>query len=199
MKILIDNGHGADTKGKCSPDGLLREYRWAREIAARLEVELTARGYDAVRIVTEEQDVSLTERVGRINELCKEHGTGNCVLVSIHVNAAGADGKWHSARGWSGWVSSNSSTKSREFAQMLYDEAARRGLRGNRCVPNERYWIGNWAICRCSRCPAVLTENLFQDNREDVDFLLSEKGKEEIVKLHFDAIVKYVKKYGDGK
>lgn len=26
MKILIDNGHGAETPGKCSPDGRLREY-----------------------------------------------------------------------------------------------------------------------------------------------------------------------------
>lgn len=199
MKVLIDNGHGANTKGKCSPDGLLREYRWAREIASRLEAELTARGYDAVRIVTEEYDVSLTERINRINGLCKEHGAGNCVLVSIHINAAGADGKWHDARGWSGWVSKNASEKSREFARMLYDEATRRGLRGNRSVPADRCWVGDFAICRGSRCPAVLTENLFQDNREDAAFLLSEKGKEEIVKLHFDAIAEYVKKYGDGK
>ena len=27
MKILIDNGHGIDTKGKRSPDGRLLEYR----------------------------------------------------------------------------------------------------------------------------------------------------------------------------
>jgi N-acetylmuramoyl-L-alanine amidase len=26
MKILIDNGHGIDTPGKRSPDGVLREY-----------------------------------------------------------------------------------------------------------------------------------------------------------------------------
>lgn len=32
-------------------------------------------------------------------------------------------------------------------------------------------------MCRDTKCPAILTENLFQDNKEDVDFLLSEKGK----------------------
>lgn len=196
MKVLIDNGHGANTKGKCSPDDSLREYRWAREIASRLEAELTARGFDAERVVTEEYDVSLSERVNRVNDVCKVHGTSDCVLVSIHVNAAGADGKWHDARGWSGWVSKNASEKSREFARMLYDEAARRGLRGNRSVPADRCWVGDFAICRDSRCPAVLTENLFQDNREDVAFLLSEKGKEEIVKLHYDAIINYIKRFG---
>ena len=36
MKILLDNGHGIDTPGKRSPDGLLREYAWNRLIASRI-------------------------------------------------------------------------------------------------------------------------------------------------------------------
>ncbi|ROS80388.1 N-acetylmuramoyl-L-alanine amidase, partial [Muribaculaceae bacterium Isolate-039 (Harlan)] len=36
MKILIDNGHGNNTPGKCSPDQSLREYAYAREIAGRV-------------------------------------------------------------------------------------------------------------------------------------------------------------------
>ena len=47
MKILIDNGHGENTKGKRSPDGRLREYLYAREIAEAIERELRLRGYDA--------------------------------------------------------------------------------------------------------------------------------------------------------
>ncbi|ROT17361.1 N-acetylmuramoyl-L-alanine amidase, partial [Muribaculaceae bacterium Isolate-114 (HZI)] len=54
MKILIDNGHGVNTKGKRSPDGRLLEYRYCREIAAEVEKRLRAQGYDAERIVTEE-------------------------------------------------------------------------------------------------------------------------------------------------
>ena len=41
-------------------------------------------------------------------------------------------------------------------------------------------------------CPAVLTENLFQDNKEDVEFLLSEKGKEAITKIHVEGIKNYL-------
>lgn len=33
MKVLLDNGHGAETPGKRSPDGRLQEYAYAREIA----------------------------------------------------------------------------------------------------------------------------------------------------------------------
>ena len=44
MKVLIDNGHGSDTPGKCSPDGRHREYLWARDVAQRLEKALTEEG-----------------------------------------------------------------------------------------------------------------------------------------------------------
>ena len=46
VKILIDNGHGVNTKGKQSPDGRLREYAFAREIAKRVESCLKCKGYD---------------------------------------------------------------------------------------------------------------------------------------------------------
>jgi N-acetylmuramoyl-L-alanine amidase len=54
----------------------------------------------------------------------------------------------------------------------------------------------NFTILYRSKCPACLTENLFQDNREDVDFLLSERGRAAIVRLHVEGIKAYVAKYG---
>ena len=36
MKILIDNGHGIDTKGKRSPDGRLLEYAQNLLLAGRI-------------------------------------------------------------------------------------------------------------------------------------------------------------------
>ena len=192
MKILIDNGHGSNTSGKCSPDGKLREYAWAREIASRLVAELKKRGLDAERIVTEETDISLRERCRRVNAICAKLGAKNVMLISIHINAAKSDGRWHDASGWSGWVAPNASKKSKILAQTLYYEAAKRNLKGNRSVPSCRYWVGNFAIVRDTNCPAVLTENLFQDNKAEVEFLMSERGKQEIVNLHADAIQKYI-------
>lgn len=32
MKNLVDNGHGIETPGKQSPDGVLREYAWCRQL-----------------------------------------------------------------------------------------------------------------------------------------------------------------------
>lgn len=48
------------------------------------------------------------------------------------------------------------------------------------------------ATARTLRASAVLTENLFMDNREDVAFLESEEGSRAIVGLHVDGILQYL-------
>lgn len=193
MKILIDNGHGVDTAGKRSPDGSLREYKYAREIAERIVSELRKQGFDAERIVTEENDISLKERSQRVNAICKRLGTKNVILVSVHCNAAGNGSQWMTARGWSAHVSLNASTQSKAFARTLIEAAENEGLKVRKYAHQVPYWEQNLAICRDTNCPAVLTENLFQDNKEDVAFLLSEVGKETIVSLHVKGIINYLK------
>ena len=197
MKILIDNGHGANTPGKCSPDGRLREYAWSRECAKRLVAALKKKGYDAELITPEASDVKLQTRVSRVNNICKAVGARNCLLVSIHNNASGGDGKWHDACGWSVFVSKNASENSKKLARMLTAEAMKRELMGNRSVPIQKYWTWSWTdkdiyILEKSACPAVLTENMFQDHKGDVDYLLSEEGMTELVDLHVDGITKYI-------
>lgn len=188
--ILIDNGHGGETPGKCSPDGRLREYAWTREIARRVCDKLKALGYDARLLVPELNDVSLRERVRRVNSVCADAGSDNVLSVSIHVNAAGT-GQWHNASGWTAWVAPNASQRSRKLATLLNAEAVKLNLKGNRS--REPFFTGNFAILRDTKCPAVLTENMFQDNRHDVDYLLSERGKSEIADLHVTAITQYLK------
>lgn len=200
MKILIDNGHGIDTPGKCSPDKRLREYAWTRKCAKRLLCALKDKGYDAELVTPETCDVALRTRVSRVNKICKALGAENCVLVSIHNNASGGDGKWHEACGFSVFVSKNSGERSKRLAGMFTSEAIRRDLLGNRSVPSQKYWTWSWTqkdiyILRATTCPAVLTENLFQDHRGDVDYLLSEEGMNELVDLHVDCITKYVEAY----
>ena len=194
MKVLIDNGHGDPplSGGKHSPDNRLKEYYYCREIAQRVSRELTLRGVDTLLLVPEKTDTPLKERVRKVNGWAKKLGSQNVVLVSIHNNAAGADGKWHSATGFSVFVSKNASSKSKKLAQIFTDNATDMGLMGNRCVPPEKYWVQSLAMTRDTVCPAVLTENLFQDNKEEVDFLLSEEGKKAITTLHVNSIIQYI-------
>lgn len=192
MIILIDNGHGVETPGKRSPDGRLREYAWAREIARRIAIALQREGIDARLLVPETTDIPLSVRTRRVNEVCKAEGARNVCLVSIHNNAAGADGRWHDARGFAVYVSNNAGQGSRRLAAEFYAGAKARGLTGNRATPPQGFWQASLAMCRDTKCTAVLTENLFQDNREDVAFLLSNEGKTTIVDLHVNAILNYI-------
>lgn len=195
MKILIDNGHGINTRGKQSPDGRLKEYAYTREIASLLELTLRIRGIDAQRIVPEDTDISLSVRCKRVNDICRKLGAKNVLLISLHNNAAGADGQWHSARGFSAHVALNASSRSKILAQYLWGAAIEHGLQGNRSIPTPRYIAQNLAICRDTLCAAVLTENLFQDNKDDVEFLLSKAGKMEVVEAHVDGIKEFLSDY----
>ena len=191
---LIDNGHGKNTKGKCSPDKSIYEWEYTREIACRLYEKLLLEGIEAILLVPEEKDISLSERVRREKKLTREAkkaGKETC-LFSIHLNAAGGDGKWKSANGFTVWIAQSASEDSKKLAQITYNEAEARGLQGNRSVPTNKYWVANYTIVTETSCPAVLTENLFQDNKDDVAYLLTEEGKNTIVDIHLQAIKKYI-------
>ena len=188
MKILIDNGHGSNTAGKRSPDGRLREYAYTREIAERLVYELRKRGLDAERIVREEVDVPLAERCKRVNE----YNPGEAILISIHCNAAGDGSAWMDARGWEAWTSVGK-TKADKLATCLYEAAGRADFKLRKDeTDGDPDKEGHLYILKHTKCPAVLTENLFQDNKEDVDYLLSENGKKAIVELHVQGICEYL-------
>lgn len=191
--VFLDNGHGSNTPGKCSPNGLFKEYKWTRDIVRRLHVKLNSMGIMTFNVTPEEQDVALSVRVNRINkkyaELKKEGY--ECILISVHNNAAGNDKKWHNACGWSVYVSKNSSTKSKELAKLLYEQCEARNLKGNRWTPPGKYWEANYTILTKTNCPAVLTENMFMDNKTDYNFLNRTDGSQMIIDLHVDGIMKY--------
>lgn len=192
MKVLIDNGHGENTPGKCSPDGRLREWSYTREIADKVVAGLRKLGIDAERIVKEDTDVPLSERCRRANAIYKETGK-KAILISIHCNAAGSGVSWMNARGWSVFVSNNASASSKKLATSLCEVAESMKLQVRKPMPKQPYWEQNLAICRDTNCPAVLVENFFQDNEDDVDFLLSREGKDAVARIHIEGIAKYLK------
>lgn len=199
MKILIDNGHGENTPGKRSPDGSLREYLYAREIADGIVAKLRSLGYDAERIVKEFVDVSLSERARRVNEICGKLGAKKVLLVSVHCNAAGMGDKWMNARGWAAYTTKGR-TRSDDLANRLYEAATEHfegmGLKLRKDLSDgDPDWEENFYILRKTKCAAVLTENFFQDNKEDVAFLLSTVGRQAVIDTHVDGIVKYIESY----
>ena len=194
IKILIDNGHGVNTPGKRSPDGRFREYAWAREIARAIVADCKDLGYDAELLVPEEYDVCLSARCYRANCWCERLGKSNVLLVSIRVNAAGKGDRWYNATGWSAYTCKGQ-TRSDKLADCLYKQA---GL----WLPGHRLRMdysdgdpdieSDFAILKKTACPAVLTENGFQDCEESLQFLESNEGKEAIIGLHVDGILDFI-------
>lgn len=200
MKILIDNGHGIDTPGKRSPDGEFREYRYARTIAAAVVAALREKGYNASLLVPEDEDISLKVRAQRVNRICDEEGKDKVLLLSVHCNAAGNGEEWMKARGWSAYTTKGM-TDSDVLADCLYSAAEEiftreKGLkvRKYKDITSEKDWEENYYILKYTACPAVLTENFFMDNEEDVRYMTSKAGKKDIVKVHVEGIEKYLKK-----
>jgi len=194
MKILIDNGHGAETRGKRSPDGRLLEYLENRIIARGIVDALTARGLDASLLVPEETDIPLPERCHRVNEWCRQLGKDNVLLISIHCNAAGRGDRWLSARGWCAYTT-RGNTRADALATSLYT-AAQAHLPGHRLRTDytdaDPDLEKDFYLLRHTTAPAVLTENFFMDSHPDCAFLLSEEGQEAIVNLHVDGITSYI-------
>ena len=196
MLILIDPGHGIDTSGKRSPDGKFLEYLWNRQIADLLLDRFMIMGIDASLVVTETNDISLSTRVQRVNKMCSKIGASNIILLSIHSNAAGDGSKWMSAQGWSCYTSKGD-TKSDVIAECLYDafeaEFADRKIRKD-MSDGDRDWEENFYVLKKSKCPAVLLENFFYDNRDECAWLLKDETKERIADAIVKGIIKYIKK-----
>ena len=196
MKILLDNGHGQDTPGKRSPDGFFREYAYSRFLASQIQEQFIALGLDAQLLVPELEDIPLPERCRRVNAICQEFGKDQVILLSLHVNAAGNGREWMNARGWSCYTT-RGKTAADGLATALY-EAAKDWLPGMRLRMD--YTDGDpdiekdFYILRHTSCPAVLTENLFMDNKEDVAFLESGEGAQAIINLHVEGIFRYINK-----
>ena len=194
MKIFIDNGHGLMTAGKRSPDGQFREPFYNREIAKRVVSDLRDRGLDAEILVPEDDDISLAERVRRINAACFLLGKQNVILISIHVNAAGNGSKWLNATGWSVYTCKGQ-TASDKLAECLC-QAAIKNFPGRRIRTDmsdgDMDWEEGFYILRKSLCPAVLTENFFMDSRSDLEYLQSRAGKQAVVDTHVEGIIEYL-------
>ena len=210
MIILIDNGHGSNTEqnGKFSPvlgedmkigdeftnKGRFREWKYNRVVAKEVVEKLKAYGYDARLLVPEDTDISLSERVRRANTLCNKYGASNVLLISVHSNAVGLGNDWMKAYGWEAYTT-RGKTKSDTLAEYIY-KRAEKNLEGRKIrtdwTDGDRDKEADFYIIKKSKCPAVLTENFFYDNKDDLKYLTSDEGVHAVVRTHVEGIIDYI-------
>ena len=195
-KIILDAGHGINTPGKRSPDGRFREYKFNRIIVNAIAEHLRLRGYDVEILIPEDTDIPLPDRVDRANRMTCQPGLPiqKVCIISIHANAAGNGSQWMKARGWCAYTCKGH-TLSDELANCLY-KAARKYLPGQRIrtdyTDGDPDFEAQFYLLRNTYAAAVLTENLFYDNPDDLAFLESIVGQKVIVALHVEGIVDFM-------
>ena len=200
--ILLDNGHGKETPGKRSPKlengKQLFEWQWTREVTAKIAKLLEQEGIEYKMLVPEERDVKLAVRCNRANNYNREamKQGKSTVFISVHVNAAGNEGKWMNAYGWSVWTSKGI-TKADTFATDMWNEAekilkeAGQKIRKDSSDGDPDY-ESDFFVLKNTNMPAVLTENFFMDCKEECKWLMTEEAKDICAKIHVEGIKKYI-------
>lgn len=196
LVIILDCAHGADVKGKCSPDGTHREYKWSRLICGKLRDKLESLGYRVEYTNKTENEIGLSQRKNIANNI-KIDSDQVKFLISLHNNAAGNGSNWTDATGFEIFTSKGQ-TLSDKFAQVIMSNLQkdfpesngfkhRVDLTDGDLDKEENFTVlmGNYY--------GILLEWLFQDNKEDVKLLNDEIINNKLI----DSLVKSINYIND--
>jgi N-acetylmuramoyl-L-alanine amidase len=173
LKIIIDAGHGYQTAGKRSKDGM-KEYEFNRKVA--LFIREMFQEYQQVTLHfthSDKRDVPLKERVNLANQLNAD------LFVSIHANAFGS-GDWNSANGIETFIYTSRPKQAFDLALQVQNQLIGRTSRKDRGVKSADYYV-----LRETSMTAILCECGFMTNYKEAQLLKSEAYQ----KLCAEAIV----------
>ena len=195
MLYVFDEGHAESTLGKCSPDRRFREYKYNREIVALVGQKLDELGIRWVRTVnpSDPADKPLTKRAEAANAWARGNGAGNTILISVHSNAAGNGKQWMNAKGWAVYTTKGN-TNSDKYATIFCEEAKKVCDRLGRKIRKDTSdgdpdFEENFTVIEKTICPSILIEEFFYDNLEEMEWLLSDEGRNACAEIIIDSIL----------
>ena len=148
-------------------------------------------------------DLKLTSRYKIANRIKQANPDKKCIFLSIHVNAAGNGAKWMTGTGWSAYTTKGQN-RSDVYADKLYDAAEEilkpAGVRIRTDKSDgDRDIEANFTVICGAAMPAVLVENMFQDNVSDVEFLTSDDGLEMLTDVMVKGSIDFLESEYSGK
>lgn len=133
----------------------------------------------------------MSKRAEQANAYARGVGARNCLFISLHSNAAG-NGNWMNAQGWECYttVGQNNSDK---YAEIFYEEAEKIAKQYGRRVrkdmsDGDKDKESNFTVIYKTICPSILIESWFYDNKEEMEWMLSEEGKKATTDIIVNAI-----------
>jgi N-acetylmuramoyl-L-alanine amidase len=182
--IAIDDGHGMETAGKRTPaiaelgGRVIKENEFNRAVAEKLNTILKACGFRTMFTAPETGDTSLSTRVSRANS------AGADLLVSIHYNANTGSFATNKASGVE--VLAGNSTESVKLAGLVVSELAKGTAQKNRGVKD-----GSWLAIDKVRCPMILVEGGFMDNKQEAMLMINSSFQQECAEEIAKGICKF--------
>lgn len=177
---ILSDSHGRGTLGKRTPlfsDGtFMEENEFSSSVVnAMSDLLETYDDIDVFYAAPEKRDISLDERVQRINDVYNDGKNiyEKIVLVSVHANAM--YDYWNTVGSGTATFYYPGNYIDRDFAEII-----QRNLISKTKLPAHRGGVvaENFQILRESKCTACLCECAFMDNLEEAKLLLTGKFRQ---------------------
>lgn len=177
--IALDAGHGLNTAGKQTPDGIKE---WIINDKVRDKIVEKLNGYDVSFLFPDNNEGNTDESLSS-RKAMYINGHANAA-VSIHHNAL--TGNWNGATGIEVYVDKNATEADLRLAQLIHDKlVAYTGLKG-RGVKR-----ANFTVIYQNQIPAVLTEGGFMDGTNDYKVITSEQGQDAYARAVAEALIEF--------
>jgi N-acetylmuramoyl-L-alanine amidase len=161
MLIMLDAGHGPNTPGKRSPDGM-REFEFNSRVTDVMKAELEK--YEGVAVLFAHEngrDVPLAERTSKANAQKVD------VYVSLHADAL--NGVMGNHGGATTFVYKTNPVQARKLAEVI-----QRNLIAVNGLKNRGVKTADFHVLRETNMTAVLIEHGFMDSTNDLPKLKDE-------------------------
>ncbi|WP_339271766.1 N-acetylmuramoyl-L-alanine amidase [Paenibacillus sp. FSL K6-1330] len=177
-KVWIDAGHGGKDPGAVGNGLKEKDIVLAVSLGVKKKLESDYEGVQVELSRSTDVFLELKERTDAANKAVAD------LLVSIHCNAGGGAGGFESFR------YTNASAASRSLQNVLHSEIMIALKPYN--VRDRGQKAANLHMCRESKMPAVLTENLFIDVANDAVKLKRQDVIDALIAGHVAGIAKYL-------
>lgn len=181
MKTIgLDAGHGLNTAGKQTPDGIKE---WTLNDKVRDKIVAILKDYDVKIINVDNDEGKVDESLSsRLNAYLNANVDA---FVSIHHNAY--TGTWNGATGVEVYTDRNCTTKDSELAKDIYEKlSAYTGLKGRGIKK------ANFAVINQNKIPAVLVEGGFMDGSNDYKVITSDAGQSGYARAVAEGLIKFL-------
>lgn len=194
MNIILTPAITGDYQYRQSPNKNLDELTYLNRMTDDIILRLRESVKDTPFITITKLAGPMDQILTRLQTLIRTTPpTSNC-LIAVGLNSTRMDGRYQAGKGWR--VISNPECNQSSTLATALATAAIHSL-GSKAATNQSTGVSlahlnQTPILTATSIPAVLTLNLYQDNRQDAAYLLSSAGRQAIIDLHVKGISAYL-------